>query len=66
MRAVFAALVASSTLLLAACASDGPTTDEVQAQLQRGATGQGRLTADVDRSDDPYVKPREGRPAPRE
>ncbi|MDQ6626219.1 MAG: hypothetical protein M3Y69_08810, partial [Verrucomicrobiota bacterium] len=62
MRAVFAALVTASALVLASCANDGPTGEEVQAQLQRGATGQGRLTPDVDRSDDPYVKPREGRP----
>jgi hypothetical protein len=66
MRAVFVALVTASTVVLGACANDGPTTEEVQGQLQRGATGQGRLTPDVDRSDDPYVKPREGRPAPRE
>jgi hypothetical protein len=66
MRAVFVALVTASTLALAACANDGPTAEEVQSQLQRGATGQGRLTPDVDRSDDPYVKPREGRPDPRE
>lgn len=66
MRAVFAALLLASTILLGGCVNDGPTTDEVQAQLQRGVTGQGRITPDVDRSDDPYVKPREGRPAPRE
>ena len=62
MRAVFAALVIASALALAGCANDGPTSEEVQAQLQRGATGHGQLTPDVDRSDDPYVKPREGRP----
>ena len=66
MKAVFAALVTLSTCFFGACANDGPTAEEVQSQLQRGATGQGRLTPDVDRSDDPYVKPREGRPLPRE
>lgn len=65
MKAVFAAITAG-ILFLAGCVSDGPTPEELQAQLQRGATGQGQLTPDIDRSSDPYVKPRGGRPGPRE
>ncbi len=37
---------------------DGPSADEVQAKLQRGITGQGQVNP-VDRSNDPYVKPRD-------
>ena len=42
------------------CANEGPTSDEVGQQFQRGIHGEGQVTEDVDRSDDPYVKPRGG------
>ena len=63
MKAVLAAIAAASFV---GCVNDGPTAEEVQAQLQRGATGQGELTPDIDRTGDPYVRPREGQPTPRE
>ncbi len=63
MRAIFALFIIAAAFCIAACANDGPTPQEVQEQLQRGATGQGQLTPEIDRSGDPYVKPRGGRPA---
>ena len=63
MRAIFALFLIAGALSLAACANDGPTPQEVQEQLQRGVTGQGELTPEIDRSGDPYVKPRGGRAA---
>ncbi|MBA3883307.1 MAG: hypothetical protein H0X73_11480 [Chthoniobacterales bacterium] len=63
MRAIFPLFVAAGAFCIAACANDGPTGEEVQQQLQRGMTGQGQLTPDIDRTGDPYVKPRGGRPA---
>ena len=49
---------------LAGCANEGPTGQEVQEQLARGVRGEGQITADMDRTGDPYVKPREGRSVP--
>jgi hypothetical protein len=43
------------------CANEGPTSQEVGEQLSRGVRGEGQVTPDIDRSDDPYVKPRGGR-----
>jgi len=57
-RAILALSIAS---LFTGCANEGPTSEELGDQLQRGVRGQGRITPDVDRSTDPYVKPREGR-----
>ncbi|MDQ6765392.1 MAG: hypothetical protein M3Z22_04740 [Verrucomicrobiota bacterium] len=54
-----------SVVAMAGCANDGPTSEEVGQQVGRGLRGEGRLSTDVDRSDDPYVKPREGAPGPR-
>lgn len=44
-------------LLLTSCAHQGPTAGEVQEQFRRGLSGEGRL-GPIDRSDDPYVRPR--------
>ena len=63
MRAVFVLGLAAAASLIIGCANDGPTPEEVQQQLERGVTGQGELTPDIDRTGDPYVKPRGGRPA---
>ena len=50
----------AATLLLGGCAGEGgPSAEEVQAQLERGVRGEGRLGT-IDRTDDPYVKDREG------
>ena len=62
MKAVFAAIAALS---LGACANEGPTAEELQAQLERGATGQGTLTPEIDRAGDPYVRPRDSETIPR-
>jgi hypothetical protein len=37
---------------------DGPTAEEVQAKFERGITGGGQINP-IDRSNDPYVKPRD-------
>jgi hypothetical protein len=64
LKAIPAAFSIASAILLVACvvfaagcAEDGPTTQEVGDQLQRGVTGKGQL-GDINRADDPYVKPR--------
>ncbi len=62
MKAVFASITSAGALCLAGCANEGPTAEELEEKFRRGATGHGQLTPDIDRSDDPYVKPREGRP----
>jgi hypothetical protein len=55
----FTALAFAATLCLASCASDGPTPEELQEQVRRGVSGEGQL-GPIDRSNDPYVKPRGG------
>ncbi len=54
---------ASLFLILAfgGCADplEKPIGQEAQEHFQRGISGQGEL-GNIDRSDDPYVKPREG------
>lgn len=64
MKGVFIALASAVMLGAIGCANEGPTGPELQDQLARGVRGEGQLTPDIDRSDDPYVKPREGRPFP--
>ncbi len=54
-------LAAAAMICGAGCASDGPTGPEVQDQLARGFRGEGQL-GPIDRSNDPYVRPREGAP----
>lgn len=66
MKPILALLTLAAALGCAGCANEGPTTDELQDQFGRGIRGEGRVTSDIDRSDDPYVKPREGAPPPRE
>jgi hypothetical protein len=58
LLAVFALSAAS---FLVGCVNEGPTSEEVGEQLGRGVRGEGQITPDIDRSDDPYVKPRGGR-----
>ena len=48
------------------CASEGPTSEELQERLGRGVRGEGQLSTDIDRSDDRYVRPREAGPLPSE
>jgi hypothetical protein len=54
-------LALSLLLMFAGCATEGPTADELGEQLRRGAAGEGQL-GPIDRSNDPYVRPREGAP----
>jgi hypothetical protein len=61
-----AALILAGTLGLIGCAGEGPTTEELGDRFGRGIRGEGQLTSDIDRSNDPYVKPREGAPLPSE
>ena len=42
------------------CANDGPTGPEIQEQFGRGMRGEGQLSSDIDRTNDPYVRPRDG------
>ncbi|MEP6822164.1 MAG: hypothetical protein ABI946_07435 [Chthoniobacterales bacterium] len=60
MKLLLAACLFAGTLGLMSCANDGPTTEELQARLGRGIRGEGQLSEGLDRSDDPYVKPRGG------
>ena len=66
MKRVFAPFVFAGALCLTDCANEGPTGEELQEQLRKGVTGEGRLSEDLDRTGDPYVKPREGAPLPAE
>ncbi|MBA2432601.1 MAG: hypothetical protein H0V56_10905 [Chthoniobacterales bacterium] len=59
MTRSFAALALAAGLCLGACATDGPTAEEVGEQFRRGATGEGQL-GPIDRSNDPYVRGRVG------
>jgi hypothetical protein len=52
-----AVLLIACAIFTAGCAEDGPSTQEVGEQLQRGVTGKGQI-GDINRADDPYVKPR--------
>jgi hypothetical protein len=56
----------AAALFVIGCASEGPTAEELQGQFERGVRGEGQVTPDIDRTGDPYVKPREGRPVPRD
>jgi hypothetical protein len=61
MKAVHVALASALLLSVCGCANEGPTSQELGDQFQRGIRGEGQVTPDIDRSDDPYVKPRGGR-----
>jgi len=60
------ALALAGLLCIGGCAGEAPTGQEVQEQIGRGIRGEGQLSTDVDRTDDPYVRPREGAPPRRE
>ena len=62
MKALCIALACAGLLGVVGCANEGPTSEELQEQFGRGVRGEGQVTPDIDRSGDPYVKPREGRP----
>jgi hypothetical protein len=64
VRQRFAALGFASLLFLGACANEGPTGEELQEQVGRGLRGEGQLSPDLDRTNDPYVRPREGAGTP--
>lgn len=66
MKPVFLLVAVAAVLACAGCASDGPTPEELQEQVRRGATGQGTVMPEIDRTGDPYVRPREGPPPPRD
>lgn len=67
MKAGFIALLIATLVGgVIGCANEGPTSEELQEQIGRGIRGEGRVTPDIDRSNDPYVKPREGRDFPPE
>ena len=42
------------------CANEGPTGEELGEQLSRGVRGEGQLTPEIDRTNDPYVRSRGG------
>ena len=62
MKLLLAALLSAGALGVLGCANEGPTSEELQQRLGRGIRGEGQLTSDIDRTDDPYVKPRGGAP----
>lgn len=63
MKPMLAAAVSAGALFLGSCANEGPTPEELQEQFRRGVSGEGQL-GPVDRSNDPYIRPREGDPRP--
>jgi hypothetical protein len=65
MKPLYAALASVFLLGVLGCANEGPTGEELGEQFSRGMRGEGQVTPDIDRTNDPYVKPREGRPEPR-
>ena len=60
MRRLFAALGFAGALFFGACANEGPTGEEFQEQVGRGLRGEGELGPGIDRTNDPYVRPRDG------
>ena len=58
MKPVLVALLCVFLLGAAGCSGDGPSGSELGQQFGRGIKGEGKLSEDVDRTDDPYVKPR--------
>lgn len=60
MKRLFTLGALAGLLSMIGCAGDGPTTDEVQEQLRKGVSGEGQITEQIDRTGDPYVRPREG------
>ena len=66
MKRLLSALASAALLGFGGCAAEGPTGEELQEQVGRGLRGEGRLSPEIDRTGDPYVRPREGAPPPRE
>jgi hypothetical protein len=66
MKPLLLAGSVAGALSLLGCATEGPTAEELQEQVRRGATGQGEVMPEIDRTGDPYVKPREPAPPPRD
>ncbi len=66
MKPLLAAISVAGVLSFVGCASEGPTPEEFGEQVRRGATGQGEVMPEIDRTGDPYVRPREGPPPPRD
>jgi hypothetical protein len=60
MKPVLVALASALLLGFLGCANEGPTGPELQDQFGRGIRGEGQVSSDIDRTGDPYVKPREG------
>lgn len=60
VKRLVTALALVAICCAAGCAGDGPTSEELQDQVGRGLRGEGQLSSDIDRTGDPYVKPREG------
>jgi hypothetical protein len=60
MKPVLVALASAFLLGFLGCANEGPTGAELQDQFGRGIRGEGQVSSDIDRTGDPYVKPREG------
>ena len=60
MKPVLVALASAFLLGFVGCANEGPTGPELQDQFGRGIRGEGQVSPDIDRTGDPYVKPREG------
>lgn len=63
MTRAFTAIVLGGALLTGGCADEieQQTVNDVPNKFQRGITGEGQL-GPRDRTDDPYVKPRNGDP----
>ena len=66
MKRLLSALASLALLGVVGCATEGPTAEELQEQVGRGLRGEGQLSPDIDRTGDPYVRPREGPPPLRE
>jgi hypothetical protein len=59
VKQIFTAAVSAWFIFAVGCATEGPTAEELQEQVRRGVSGEGRVTPEIDRTNDPYVKPRE-------
>jgi hypothetical protein len=66
MKPILVALASAFLIGFVGCANEGPTSAELGDQFGRGIRGQGQISADIDRTGDPYVKPREGAPPPKD
>ncbi len=60
MKPVIVSLATALSLGLLGCANEGPTGEELGQQFSRGVRGEGQVMPDIDRTNDPYVRPRGG------